>query len=301
MKSFERVILYARQHRVNSGVYQTVERLWEHWGRHNAPPEVYLEKETAAILGKCFSTLPVIDLDASTDMALTKSLLIVIGGDGSLLGAARRAVLKNLPIVGVNRGRLGFLTSITPENAPEELDAVIQGNYCEEYRFLLRACVHHNQKKVYTACALNDIVMTQDKNPAMIEFEVFQKDALISHYRADGLIVATPTGSTAYALSGGGPILHPSLETITLVPMFPQSLSSRPIVLQSALQIRILFSNHNEGNSQVMFDGQESYLLSPGDEIIIEQLPQKLTLLHPLNYSYYDTLRSKLGWEVRPF
>lgn len=306
-KSFHKIILYARQHRATSGVYETIQRLVSYWGKR---PElaIFLESETAKHLAQHYQdfnmlNLSVLSIDDLPDNE-KNTVLVVIGGDGSLLSAARVAVQKNLPIMGINRGRLGFLASITPDEAEQKLDDVFRGTYEEEQRFLLHACIRNDKKIVYDGLALNDVVLTQGDEPCMIAFDVFDHKTLISHYRADGLIVATPTGSTAYALSGGGPILHPSMDAITLVPMFPHTLSSRPIVLgtqDASHSLHIHLSPNNESSCRIAYDGQENQIIQPDYWIDIKKYPRKLRLLQPLSYNYYDTLRSKLGWEAPHF
>lgn len=296
MKTFHKIILYARQRHATSGVYETLQRLTTYWQK--CPQvAVFLESETARHFANL--SLPIADLNAKD---ISCDLIVVVGGDGSLLGAARLAVQKGIPIVGINRGRLGFLTSISPNESEEKLDAVFNGAYEEEHRFLLRSRIQdENNKTIHERLALNDVVLTQDDDPSMIEFDVFDKKALISSYRADGLIVATPTGSTAYALSGGGPIIHPTMDAIALVPMFPHTLSSRPIVLGTQNPIRIHLRLPNESSARLICDGEDHMLVKPGQWICIEKFPQKVCILQPLTYNYYETLRSKLGWEALNF
>lgn len=296
MKSFHRIVLYARQHRATSGVYETLKRLMVYW-RSRPELSIFLESETA----KHFTdlNLPVADFNTSDQ---SYDLLVVVGGDGSLLGAARLAVKKGIPIVGINRGRLGFLTSIAPNEAKQKLDEVLKGIYEEEERFLLQARIlDEGRNVVYENLALNDLVLTQGDDPAMIDFDVFENKTLISSYRADGLIVATPTGSTAYALSAGGPIIHPTMNAITLVPMFPHTLSSRPIVLGTRNPIHIYLHLLGESSARLIADGQNHMIVEPGQWVCIEKFPEKLCLLQPVSYNYYETLRSKLGWEASNF
>lgn len=295
MKKFQKIVLYARQRRSSTGVNETLKRLIAYWENHKKI-NVFLESETA----KNFAdfSLPVADFDSKeTDY----DLIVVVGGDGSLLGAARLAVQQNIPIIGINRGRLGFLTSIAPSEAEKKLDEVFSGHYTEEHRFLLKAEVQNQHNQVlHERLALNDVVL-RHADPAMIEFEVFDHEALISSYRADGLIVATPTGSTAYALSGGGPILHPTMDAIALVPMFPHTLSSRPIVLGIPHSLRIYMNISNESSARLICDGEDHLMVEPDQWICIKKYPQKICLLQPLTYNYYETLRSKLGWEALNF
>ena len=228
-------------------------------------------------------------------------LAIVVGGDGNMLGAARVLSRFDISVIGVNRGNLGFLTDLNPEDFHDTLSAVLGGDYIEEERFLLEAEIHrHGQVKSHNA-ALNEAVLHPGQVARMIEFEVYIDDSFAFSLRADGLIVSTPTGSTAYSLSGGGPILSPSLNAISLVPMFPHTLSSRPLVVDSKRRIKFIVSPDNRGTQEVSCDGQVSLPVSPGDEVHIYQSPNGLKLIHPKDYSYYHVLRNKLGWSSKLF
>lgn len=243
-------------------------------------------------------TLPIIENNNLPDKA---DLIIVVGGDGSLLNAAHIALQKELPVLGINRGRLGFLTDIYP-NELEKVGEVLDGNYQQEMRFLLDGTILHEKQKLHqdsALSALNDIVLIPADQPQMIEFETYINERFVCSQRADGLIVATPTGSTAYALSGGGPILHPKLNAIVLVPMFPHTLSSRPIVIDGDSRIEIHISKSNEFSPYVSCDGQSRITVPPGGQIIIQKKSKRLCLIHPEDYSYFSTLREKLGWERR--
>lgn len=227
-------------------------------------------------------------------------LIIVVGGDGSLLNAAHIGVDYNIPVLGINRGRLGFLTDIYPDEL-HKVGEVIHGNYQQETRFLLNCAVHYEDKCINQDIALNDVVLTQGKTPQMIEFETYINDRFVCRQRADGLIVATPTGSTAYALSGGGPILHPNIDALALVPMFPHTLTSRPIVVEADSQIHIRISKSNESSPNVSCDALSRIGVPPGGIIKITQHEHKLKLIHPQDYSYFATLREKLDWERHNF
>ncbi|USD65830.1 NAD(+) kinase [Vibrio sp. SCSIO 43136] len=228
-------------------------------------------------------------------------LAIVVGGDGNMLGAARVLSRFDISVIGVNRGNLGFLTDLNPEEFEQALEKVLQGEYVEENRFLLETEVHrHEQIKSHNA-ALNEAVLHPGQVAHMIEFEVYIDDSFAFSQRADGLIVSTPTGSTAYSLSGGGPILSPSLNAISIVPMFPHTLSSRPLVVDSKRRIKLLISPDNRGTQEISCDGQVSLPVSPGDEVHIYQSPNMLRLVHPKDYSYYHVLRNKLGWSSKLF
>ena len=288
---FQRIILYARQHRANHGVSESLYRLIGFLNTQKV--EIYQDKDTA----EGFEVeLPILDRE---DMGKSRDLIIVIGGDGSLLSAARMAIQIDTPVIGINRGRLGFLTDILPNELEIQLQAVLQGQYNEEKRFLLQARIFDEDHTYFKGDALNDVVLGRGKETHLIEFSVFVNQQLVSHYRSDGMILSTPTGSTAYALSAGGPIMHPKLNAIVLVPMFSHSLSSRPLVIDGEAKIELHISPANESDLRISCDGHESRMVKPGQKVAIQKNSQHLRLLHPLDYHYYDTLRSKLGWESK--
>ena len=223
-------------------------------------------------------------------------LVIVIGGDGSLLSAARTLARYNTPVLGINRGRLGFLTDISPDELAQQVPSVLDGDYADENRFLLDVAVQREDRSVAHADALNDVVVNSGTSAQMIEFELSIDGEFVYRQRADGLIVSTPTGSTAYALSGGGPIMHPSLDAIVFVPMFPHALSSRPIVVEGSSEIRLDILSRNRIHPPVTCDGQVNMTARPGDAVVIRKKPERLTLLHPLGHSFYASCRDKLHW-----
>jgi NAD+ kinase len=223
-------------------------------------------------------------------------LVIVVGGDGSMLGAARTLAKFDTPVLGVNRGRLGFLTDIAPDEIALKIPAVLEGNYVRESRFLLGAEVRREGRTVGAQEALNDVVVNSGTSAQMIEFELHINDCFVYRQRADGLIVSTPTGSTAYSLSGGGPIMHPTLDAIVLVPMFPHALSSRPIVVDGHSEIRVDILARNRIHPPVTCDGRPSMKARPGDSVYITKYPHQLTLLHPTGHSFYASCRDKLRW-----
>jgi NAD+ kinase len=223
-------------------------------------------------------------------------LVIVVGGDGSLLGAARELAKSKIPLLGVNRGRLGFLTDISPADLEERLEKVLQGEYIEETRFLLDGHVERNGQPLGFGTALNDVVLHPGKSTRMIGFDLYIDGHFVYSQRSDGLIVATPTGSTAYSLSAGGPIMHPKLDAVVLVPMFPHTLSSRPIVVDGKSEIKLVIGETNETYPQISFDGQMNIACAPGDIIRITKKPFKIKLIHPLDHNFYATCRDKLGW-----
>ncbi|QEM82330.1 NAD(+) kinase [Halomonas binhaiensis] len=226
-------------------------------------------------------------------------LVIVVGGDGSLLGAARTLCHSGTLVLGVNRGRLGFLTDISPDELEERVGEVLEGKYEVEQRFLLDAELYRGDDLVGSGDALNEIVLHPGKAVRMIEFELFIDGQFVYSQRSDGLIVATPTGSTAYAMSGGGPIMHPKLDVLTLVPMFPHTLSSRPIVIDAACEIRVHIGETNQTYPHISCDGQTRAVAKPDDVLVIRRKPKCVQLVHPLGHNFYDVLRSKLGWSHR--
>ena len=223
-------------------------------------------------------------------------LVIVVGGDGCLLGAARDFSRYKVPVLGVNRGRLGFLTDISPQDLEERIAEVLAGKYIKEKRFLLEAELKRDGQIVGNNSALNDVVFHSGNSVKMIEFDLFIEGQFVYTQRSDGLIVSTPTGSTAYALSGGGPIMHPRLDAIVLVPMFPHTLSSRPIVVDGNSEIKIEVGQANECVPRMSCDGQGDMAISPGDTLYIRKRAHKLMLIHPLQHDFYESCRSKLGW-----
>jgi len=225
-------------------------------------------------------------------------LIIVVGGDGSMLSASRFAFTQSIPVLGINLGNLGFLADITPDQIQPQLTEVLNGNYSVEERFLL-SLTTENQK----CAALNEITLTACNAPQLIEFEVYIDNQLMYQQRSDGLIIATPTGSTAYALSGGGPIVEPSLDAVVLVPMFPHTLNMRPIVISGESTIRIRAANTTCTSTNCLrlcCDGQSNLEISNNQIIKITKNIKHLKLVHPQGYNYYESLRSKLHWAKKP-
>lgn len=242
--------------------------------------------------------LPGPDIQRASRKMLGEScdLVIVVGGDGCLLGAARDLARYKVPLLGVNRGRLGFLTDILPTEVEDRIADVLAGEYITEHRFLLEAQIKRDGQVIGTSSALNDVVFHSGNSVKMLEFELFVDGDFVYRQRSDGLIVSTPTGSTAYALSGGGPIMHPRLDAIVLVPMFPHTLSSRPIVIDGNSEIKIFVSPTNDFRPLLNCDGQGGTVIDPGDWVYIRKRAHSLKLLHPRNHSFYEACRSKLGW-----
>ena len=224
-------------------------------------------------------------------------LAIVVGGDGTLLACARLMARHGVPLVGVNLGRLGFLTDIAAKDVAAATEAVLEGNYTAEERMLLSGSVTRGDAVMLEAVAMNDVVVSRGAMGSMIEFSV-QVDGEFSYaLRADGLIVATPTGSTAYALSAGGPILHPALSAIAIVPISPHTLSNRPVAIRSTARVEIRLERG--ADARVNFDVQAHRELEPGDVVTVTAAPRPATLLHPPGYRYFSMLREKLRWHER--
>ena len=215
------------------------------------------------------------------------NLAIVVGGDGTLLKAGRLLSDKDIPVIGINLGRLGFLVDISPDEIAEQLTLMLDGNFTLEERSLLHAEAFRNGKSLGEGIALNDVVVHVRNDIRMIEFTTHVDNTFVNTQRADGIVVATPTGSTAYSLSGGGPILHPGLDAVVLVPICPHTLSNRPIVISNESLINISLCESREVNARVSFDGQANIELQAGDTIVIRNKSHKLKLMHPKNYDYF--------------
>jgi NAD+ kinase len=229
-------------------------------------------------------------------LAAKADLLIVVGGDGTLLKAAHLISARPIPLVGVNLGRLGFLADITPEQVQDDIAAMLKGEYSQEERLLLQAHALRKGSAESPRTALNDVVVHKSDGGRLIEFETYVDGHFLCAYRADGIVVATPTGSTAYALSGGGPIVHPSMDAITLVPICPHTLGDRPLVVSGASVIEVRIGDAHGGSAQVTWDGQHAETLHPGDRVEAKRAAQRITFIHPRGYDYYKILRSKLHW-----
>jgi NAD+ kinase len=228
------------------------------------------------------------------EMSETVDLAVVMGGDGTMLNIARTLAPFGIPLVGVNQGRLGFLTDLSLDSMKRSLTAMLQGEFVTEKRMLLSVRVMRKDAEVCNAVAFNEMVVHRSNIDSMIECEVRIDGEYLYTQRADGLIVATPTGSTAYALSAGGPIVHPALDVIALVPVCPHTLSNRPIIVSGASEIEILM--HRVGEVHVRFDSHTNFDLQLHDRLIVARHKEHVHLLHPVGHSYYHTLREKLLW-----
>ncbi|SNC58949.1 NAD(+) kinase [Sodalis endosymbiont of Henestaris halophilus] len=247
--------------------------------------------------------------DLALDQAITGSvadigqkadLAIVVGGDGSMLSAARILARYDIKVIGINRGNLGFLTDLDPDSVLAQLSEVLDGQYSNEKRFLLEAKVYRDDVCNQMSSAINEVVLHPGKVAYMIEFEVYIDNAFAFSQRSDGLIIATPTGSTAYALSAGGPILTPLVDAIAIVPMFPHTLSSRPLVINGNSTIRLKFYQLTP-DLKISCDSQIALPILEGEEVFIRRSNYYLNLIHPNHYKYFNTLSTKLGWSKKLF
>ncbi|MBP9726481.1 MAG: NAD(+) kinase [Gammaproteobacteria bacterium] len=225
-------------------------------------------------------------------------LALVIGGDGALLSTARAMVSYNVPLLGINRGSLGFLTDVRPAEVEQKLDEILAGKFTTERRFLLETLISTNDI-TQSGHALNEIVLSAQGAHHLIQYEIYVDKQFVCRQRADGLIIGTPTGSTAYALSAGGPIIHPELNALTLVPMFPHTLSMRPIVINGDSTIVLRVKENLNSQIQISCDSQTFLPVTEDSLIEIKKKEQSITLIHPNNYNYYKSLRSKLLWGTK--
>lgn len=267
---------------------RTLNRLFEYLKRRGC--KVLVDDCVPASINSFFPSGSRQDISQQCDLA------IVVGGDGTILSAVRSLNQSNVPLLGINVGRLGFLADIPSDELESSLADILNGQFRQEQRFLLECQVIHDGNIIFEADAFNDVVVHIRDVASMIEFETKINGTFVNHQRADGMVVSTPTGSTAYALSAGGPILHATLEAITLVPISPHTLSSRPIVVNSDSLIDITICGTRAGAAQVTCDGHLSIEVQSGDQIKIKQKSDRITILHPQQQSYFETLRAKLHW-----
>jgi len=293
-KKFKNIGIIARDI-TKEDIIESIKILYDHLTKSNL--NIFTDNNCSDILSHVSSDYDIIG--ASCDLA------VVVGGDGSILYAAHQLSKYNIPIVGINRGKLGFLTDLPAQNFTEILDEILKGIYTETTLFSLKGEIinSNTEEKSQTSFAINDIVLNAGNITRMIDFELYIDNQFVCSQRSDGLIIATPTGSTAYSLSAGGPILMPDLNAITLVPMFPHNLNSRPIVIPARSEIIIkitsqLSSNNAEYNLNpgISSDGGKLMYLKANDTFKVSMSNNKLRLIHPKNYSYFETLRTKLYW-----
>jgi NAD+ kinase len=256
---------------------------------HDQGCDVAIEQETASHLGMSgYQELDVARIGADCDLAL------VVGGDGTMLGFGRKLAPYGVPLIGINQGRLGFITDIPLDKIEATLRPMLQGEYTEDRRSLLHAKVMRDDHCVFDALALNDVVVNRGGTSGMVEMRIEVDGHFVATQRADGLIISTPTGSTAYALSAGGPLLYPSLRGWLMVPIAPHTLSNRPLVLADPGEIVIELVSGRDASAN--FDMQSLASLLPGDRIMVRRSQHHALFLHPRGWSYFDTLRKKLHW-----
>ena len=290
MSKFRKIGLVGRPD--HSGVVTSLEKLVSYLDGKEV--SIVADAATAALMKNV--TLEVVP---KTDLGDSCDLVIVVGGDGSILNIAKYVLSTKVPVIGVNRGKLGFLTDILPDEIESKLDDVLSGACSLEERFLLDIYLLGSDERKYLGSALNDVVLHPGSAAQMTEFELFIDDVFVYSQESDGLIVATPTGSTAYALSAGGPIMHPSLDAMVLAPMYPHSLSSRPVVVGGDSQIKLTIPSTGSRQPQISCDGDLKYSANGGDQFLITKKTVPLHLIHPPGHSFYEACRSKLGWGSR--
>jgi NAD+ kinase len=251
--------------------------------------EVALEQATAANNGITgYPTLDVAGIGRDCDLGL------VVGGDGTMLGIGRQLARFDVPLIGINQGRLGFITDIPLDSYRATLTPMLRGEFEEDQRSLIQAQVTRDGECVFDALAMNDVVVNRGATSGMVELRIEVDGHFVSNQRADGLIVASSTGSTAYSLSAGGPLLHPSIHGFVLVPIAPHTLSNRPIVLSDSAEIAIEVVSGRDASAN--FDMQSLASLLHGDRILVRRSEHHVRFLHPRGWSYFDTLRGKLHW-----
>ena len=283
------IALVVRQN--TAGIEEPVERILAFL--QEAGYRVVFEADTAAYLA--MPAIEAMDVNAIGEQA---DLVIVMGGDGTMLGIARQLAKYDVALIGINLGRLGFITDIPVERMLPALGEILQGKATAEKRSLLEGRVMRDGQMMFCGVAVNDVVVARGSGAGMAELRVTVDGQFMYNQRSDGLIVSTPTGSTAYALSAGGPLLHPSLQGIVLVPIAPHALSNRPIAVPDTSEIVVTIVSGRD--ISVNFDMQTFASLQHGDEIVISRSPNTITFLHPEGWSYYHTLREKLHWHEYP-
>lgn len=286
-RSFRHAALVGKYH--GGGMRHLIEDVAQFLSRRGL--EVTIERDTALNTG--ITGFPVLDAER---LGTACDLAVAVGGDGTMLGLARTLARSNVPMIGINQGRLGFITDISVDEYPKALPPMLAGDYEEEHRTMLEGGVCRDERSIFEAFALNDVVVSRGASASMVELRVDIGGQFVANIRADGLIVASPTGSTAYSLSAGGPILHPAVASWVMVPIAPHDLSNRPIVLPDAGEIRIEIVAGREASAS--FDMHSLASLLRGDVVVVRRAPYQARFLHPLGWSYFATLRRKLHWNA---
>ena len=290
MTDFKRIGLVGRPD--HSGVVDSLLRLLAFLRDQDV--DIVLDDVTARLIEN-----PGVNECTREELSSRCDLVIVVGGDGSILNVAKFIASDQVPVIGINRGKLGFLTDVLPNEIETNIANVLNGDYSVDKRFLLDVVARRGTTEHNLGSALNDVVLHPGKAAQMIEFELFIDDKFVYSQESDGLIVSTPTGSTAYSLSAGGPIMHPHLNAVVLVPMYPHSLNSRPIVIDGDSEIKLIVAAKESLEPQLSCDGEVLYTAVAGDEFLVTKKTVPLQLIHPPNHSFYQACRSKLGWGSR--
>ncbi|SMN10944.1 NAD kinase [uncultured Candidatus Thioglobus sp.] len=223
-------------------------------------------------------------------------LAIAIGGDGTMLKAAQLACLYNIPLLGINRGKLGFLADIPANSMEQHLRQIFAGHFTRDERFLLSTEVFRKNVSIFQGNALNDVILQRWNIARLVEFKTYVDNNFVHQQRSDGLIISSPTGSTAYALSGGGPILYPSLSALALIPICPHSLSNRPIIIDASSKIEIIVGTRKHDQARLTCDGDIKLELAPKDRVCISKKDSKICFIHPADHNHFNLLRAKLNW-----
>ena len=270
-------------------VIESLQVLAEHL--HTRGRRVLLDTSSVADFGR----VPVVR-HPEAELPGVADLIVAVGGDGTMLHAARLAAPSAVPVLGVNRGRLGFLADIGPTDLRDRLDDVLSGNFVRDRRAMLQARLVCAGSPDRTCAALNDVVLQKWQTGRMVDFETWIDGRYVNTHGGDGMVIATATGSTAYALSCGGPILYPQLEALVLAPICPHTLSDRPIVVRSSSTIEVRLIERPDAGAQITCDGFALGALAAGDRLVVKPAELSVMLLHPPDHDYYRTLRSKLRW-----
>ncbi len=287
-KPVENVVLFSKIQNLSvAGTLRAISSFLECRGK-----KVWMESETACRMNEKEKAIDINDMKGNID------LIIVVGGDGAFLGASRAIGMAGVPMLGINTGHLGFLTDINPHSFARPLEKILNGEYILEQRFMLSASILEGDITTQSSLALNETVIQGSMAAHMIDFSVYVDDTFMYTMKADGLIISTPTGSTAYNLSAGGPIVEPSLNVIVLVPMFPHSLNCRPCVFRAESDIRICFEMPDDVQEDIVVscDGQVVMNTKSTSSIVVRKNPENLQVCHPRTYDYFDVLRNKIGF-----
>jgi len=288
-KSFKNILLFVRK--TKTTITKSLQEISIQLKQHGY--NVFIDKETTKFIPK--TEIAIIEEKNISDI----NLIVAIGGDGTILKAAQTSSANNIPLLGINCGKIGFLTDINTQEL-KSLTNILNGQYEQEQRLMLNCSIVKGEEKTFIGNALNEISLMRSDIVKILEFDIFINNKFVCSQRSDGLIISTPTGSTAYSLSAGGPIIQPSLKTISLIPICAHNLNTRPIVIEPHNTISIKFNEDIITYPCISCDGQDRHLIQTGQTIEISQAKNSLTLVHPLNYHYFETLKNKLHWEKKP-